>query len=91
MAAVITLDQLNRASREAFTRLLDGTYEHSPWIAERAWEARPFTTIDGLKLALVAAVRASSREEQLALIRAHPELAGKAMLARTLTNESTLE
>ncbi len=91
MAAVITLDQLNRASREAFTRLLDGTYEHSPWIAERAWEARPFTTIAGLKLALVAAVRASSREEQLALIRAHPELAGKAMLARTLTNESTLE
>lgn len=91
MAAVITLDQLNRASREAFTRLLDGTYEHSPWIAERAWEARPFTSIAGLKLALVAAVRASSREEQLALIRAHPELAGKAMLARTLTNESTLE
>ncbi|MBU6188862.1 MAG: 2-oxo-4-hydroxy-4-carboxy-5-ureidoimidazoline decarboxylase, partial [Betaproteobacteria bacterium] len=91
MAAVITLDQLNRASREAFTRLLDGTYEHSPWIAERAWEARPFTTIAGLKLALIAAVRASSREEQLALIRAHPELAGKAMLAKTLTNESTLE
>ena len=91
MAAVITLDQLNRASREAFTRLLDGTYEHSPWIAERAWEARPFTTIAGLKLALIAAVRASTREEQLALIRAHPELAGKAMLAKTLTNESTLE
>jgi len=91
MAAAITLDQLNHASREAFTRLLDGTYEHSPWIAERAWAARPFATLGALKLALIAAVRASTRDEQLALIRAHPELAGKAMLARTLTDESTLE
>lgn len=91
MAAVITLDQINRASREEFTRLLDGTYEHSPWIASRAWDSRPFKTLSSLKRALIEAVRSSERSEQLSLIRAHPELAGKAMLAKTLTAESTHE
>ncbi|NBX58734.1 MAG: hypothetical protein EBT64_09690 [Gammaproteobacteria bacterium] len=91
MAAVITLDQLNCASRDEFTQLLDGTYEHSPWIAARAWEARPFASIAALKLALASVVRTSPREQQLSLIRAHPELAGKAMLAKTLTAESTNE
>ncbi len=91
MAPALTLDQLNAASRADFARLLDGTYEHSPWIAERAWDARPFATLAALKQALVAAVRASTRDEQLGLIRAHPELAGKAMVARTLTAESTNE
>ena len=91
MAAVITLDQLNSASRDEFTQLLDGTYEHSPWIAARAWEARPFASIAALKLALACVVRTSPREQQLSLIRAHPELAGKAMLAKTLTAESTNE
>ena len=91
MAATLSLDQLNSASSADFARLLDGTYEHSPWIAERAWDARPFATLAALKQALVAAVRASTRDEQLGLIRAHPELAGKAMVARTLTAESTNE
>lgn len=91
MAAVINLDQINRASREEFTRLLEGTYEHSPWIAESAWQARPFKTLSSLKRALIEAVRNSARADKLALIRAHPELAGKAMLAKTLTAESTQE
>ncbi|MBM3407403.1 MAG: 2-oxo-4-hydroxy-4-carboxy-5-ureidoimidazoline decarboxylase [Betaproteobacteria bacterium] len=91
MASVITLAQLNGASREEFAHLLDGTYEHSPWIAMRAWERRPFSTLAALKQALVATVRDSSREEQLQLIRSHPELAGKAMVAKTLTAESTNE
>ena len=91
MAVTLKLEQLNAASRADFIQALDGTYEHSPWIAERAWDARPFATLAALKQALVAAVRASSRDEQLGLIRAHPELAGKAMVARTLTAESTNE
>lgn len=90
-AITLTLDELNHASSEAFTRLLDGTYEHSPWIATRAWEARPFATLAALKHALTVAVRDSGREAQLGLIRAHPELAGKAMVAKTLTAESTNE
>ena len=86
-----TLEQLNAASPEAFVRLLEGTYEHSPWIAERAAAARPFATLAALQHALTQVVRAATRDEQLALIRAHPELAGKAMVARTLTAESTHE
>jgi N-carbamoyl-L-amino-acid hydrolase len=92
MTMSITLDQLNAAgTREAFAALLDGTYEHSPWIAERAFDARPFASLAALKLALVQGVRDAGRHAQLALIRAHPELAGKAMVSKTLTAESTHE
>lgn len=87
----ITLEQLNAASREQFTALLDGTYEHSPWIAAEAWDRRPFATLAQLKLALVEVVRDAGVDKQLALIRAHPELAGKAMVSKTLTAESTNE
>jgi N-carbamoyl-L-amino-acid hydrolase len=88
---MITLEQLNRAEGAEFVRLLDGTYEHSPWIAQAAWAARPFRSLAQLKLALAGVVRSAGREAQLALIRAHPELAGKAMVSKTLTAESTHE
>lgn len=88
---MLTLEALNGADRAKFTKLLQGTYEHSPWIAERAWDARPFPTLAALKRALVEAVRHATREEQLALVRAHPELAGKAMVGNALTKESTNE
>ncbi len=87
----ITLAQVNAASPANFTTLLDGTYEHSPWIAELAASQRPFTSLAQLKLALVEVVRAAGRDAQLRLIRAHPELAGKAMVTKTLTAESTNE
>ena len=88
---MLTLDQINAATPDAFVSLLDGTYEHSPWIAQRAAAARPFASLVHLKLALAHAVRAAGREAQLALIRAHPELAGKAMVSQSLTAESTHE
>ena len=88
---MLTLDRLNAAAPAEFVALLDGVYEHSPWIAERAAAARPFASLAQLKLALVRAVREAGREAQLGLIRAHPELAGKAMVAKTLTAESTGE
>ena len=98
MSAMVTLQQLNAADEAAFVRLLDGIYEHSPWIAAAAHRARPatgFASLAALKHALVLAVRgdggAAAREAQLGLIRAHPELAGKAMVARALTAESTDE
>ena len=87
----LTLQQINAASREEFVVLLDGTYEHSPWIAERAWARRPFASLAALKHALVEVLRDAGRDAQLALIRAHPELAGKAMVSKTLTAESTNE
>lgn len=87
----LTLDQLNAATPGDALVLLDGTYEHSPWIAERALAARPFRSLAHLKHALVQAVAAASADEKLGLIRAHPELAGKAMVSKTLTAESTHE
>ena len=90
-AATVTLDQVNAASAADMARLLDGIYEHSPWIPQRAAARAPFASLAQLKHALVQAVREASRDEQLGLIRAHPELAGKAMVARTLTAESTNE
>ncbi|WP_269059214.1 2-oxo-4-hydroxy-4-carboxy-5-ureidoimidazoline decarboxylase [Paracidovorax cattleyae] len=87
----LTLDQLNAAPVDEAARMLDGLYEHSPWIAQGALADRPFRTLAQLKHAMVSVLDAASREAQLALIRAHPELAGKAMVARSLTAESTGE
>ncbi|MDE2325321.1 MAG: 2-oxo-4-hydroxy-4-carboxy-5-ureidoimidazoline decarboxylase [Betaproteobacteria bacterium] len=88
---MMQLATFNTASQAEFSALLDGVYEHSPWVAMRAWDLRPFTTLAALKHALVQAVRDAGHEEQLRLIRAHPELAGKAAVAGTLTAESTSE
>jgi beta-ureidopropionase / N-carbamoyl-L-amino-acid hydrolase len=87
----LTIDQLNAASTAEFVALLDGTYEHSPWVAERAAAKRPFVSLTHLKLAMAQVVSQAGKEQQLALLRAHPELAGKAMVSKTLTAESTHE
>jgi len=87
----LSLDQLNAALPEAAAALLDGLYEHSPWIAQRALERRPFASLAQLKRAMVEVLHEAGRDAQLTLIRAHPELAGKAMVSRSLTAESTNE
>ncbi|ROR21629.1 N-carbamoyl-L-amino-acid hydrolase [Comamonas sp. BIGb0124] len=87
----LTLDLLNSLPAEEAAARLDGLYEHSPWIAEAALRERPFRGLAQFQHALARAVTQAPREAQLALIRAHPELAGKAMVARTLTAESTNE
>jgi allantoate deiminase/N-carbamoyl-L-amino-acid hydrolase len=86
-----TLQHLNSLDAAAFVELLHGIYEHSPWIPERAAARRPFATLAALKLALQEAVTQAGEEEQLSLLRAHPELAGKAAIAGELTLESTGE
>ncbi|MDQ1813540.1 allantoate amidohydrolase [Massilia sp. CCM 9210] len=86
-----TLTDLNSCDAAAFVDTLRGIYEHSPWIPERALSARPFATVTALKYALQTAVTKASVDEQLGLIRAHPELAGKAAIAGELTQESTNE
>ncbi|MBF5007032.1 2-oxo-4-hydroxy-4-carboxy-5-ureidoimidazoline decarboxylase [Diaphorobacter caeni] len=87
----LTIDQLNAADPAQGTQLLDGIYEHSPWIAEQAMAARPFKSLAHLKHAMAKVVNTASQQAQLDLIRAHPELAGKAMVSKTLTAESTNE
>jgi N-carbamoyl-L-amino-acid hydrolase len=87
----LTLDQLNAAPGEEAAGLLEGLYEHSPWIARAALAHRPFKSLPHLKHAMARIVAEAGREAQLTLISAHPELAGKAMVSDTLTAESTHE
>jgi N-carbamoyl-L-amino-acid hydrolase len=87
----ITLQELNAATPEAAAQMLDGLYEHTPWIAAQALQARPFASLAALKHAMVRVLAQAPRAAQVALVRAHPELAGKAMVAQTLTAESTNE
>ncbi|GLS16306.1 MULTISPECIES: 2-oxo-4-hydroxy-4-carboxy-5-ureidoimidazoline decarboxylase [Hydrogenophaga] len=87
----LTLDQLNAAPLPEALQMLDGLYEHSPWIAERALAQRPFASLAQLKHAMTRVLDEAGVAPQLALIRAHPELAGKAMVSKSLTAESTNE
>ena len=87
----LTLNAFNTAPAEQALHQLDGLYEHSPWVVEGVLAQRPFASLAALKWALVRSVGQATREQQLALIRAHPELAGKAMVAQALTSESTGE
>jgi 2-oxo-4-hydroxy-4-carboxy-5-ureidoimidazoline decarboxylase len=87
----ISLDELNATDRAGFLSALGGIYEKSPWVAERALAGRPFATVAELCTALQSAVEAAGEAEQMALIRAHPELAGKVARAGALTAESGRE
>lgn len=82
------LQALNLMDLRGFLACLGEVFEHSPWVAESAMAARPFATLGALHEAMVGAVRAAPRERQLALLRAHPELAGKLALAGELTRSS---
>ncbi len=87
----LQLEQLNKASTAEALQLLDGLYEHSPWIAEGALKMRPFASWAHLKHCMAQVLSDAGREAQIGLIRAHPELAGKAMVRKELTAESTNE
>jgi 2-oxo-4-hydroxy-4-carboxy-5-ureidoimidazoline decarboxylase len=87
----MTLAEINALDRAGFVAALGNVFEHSPWIAERAFAARPFASVDALHGAMLRIVQSATRDQQLALVRAHPELAGRAMIANTLTTDSTKE
>jgi beta-ureidopropionase / N-carbamoyl-L-amino-acid hydrolase len=87
----ITLNQINTLPHAEAAALLSGLYEHSDWIAAQALDERPFASAAALKHTMVKVLNDAGREPQLALVRAHPELAGKAMVSKSLTAESTHE
>src|SRR3546814_17171405 len=87
----MTLDDLNRFDRSTFIERLGAVFEHSPWVAARVVAQRPFARIDTLHAAMCAAVDAACAGEKLALIRAHPQLAGKAANRNELNNASRSE
>jgi 2-oxo-4-hydroxy-4-carboxy-5-ureidoimidazoline decarboxylase len=90
-ALVYTLPEVNGWDHAAFTRILGPVFEHSPWVAQRTWQKRPFSGLEALHHALCEAVVASTEEEKLALIRAHPDLAGRAAESDGLTAFSAQE
>lgn len=87
----LTIQALNGLPAGEFRDILSGIFERSPWVAEAVAEQRPFADLNALHRAMTAAVAASPHEARLALLRAHPELAGKEAEAGTLTEESTSE
>jgi len=87
----LTVAEVNALERSAFVDRLGPLFEGSPWIAAQAWEQRPFRDADALHAALVRTMRDAPRDHQLALVRAHPDLAGRAAVAGELTPESTRE
>lgn len=80
-----------RLDRDAFVGRYGSLFEHSPWVAEDAYDRGPFADREALLEALTAAVLHAPRERQLALIRAHPDLAGRAAIEGTLTPDSRRE
>lgn len=91
MHAPTSVTALSALPRDEFVARLADIFEHSPWIPERAWAARPFASIEALHTAMLAVLDAATNDEKLGLIRAHPELAGKEVAAGTLTAASTGE
>jgi 2-oxo-4-hydroxy-4-carboxy-5-ureidoimidazoline decarboxylase len=91
MSTKLTLDHLNTLGAAAFVEALGDIFEHAPWVAEAAAVQRPFTTVTALHEAMLAAVQAAPREQQLAFLRGHPELGGKVARAGAMTAESVAE
>jgi len=89
--AQITLDELNQMDQGAFVSALGEVFEHTPWVAETAFAARPFASVNALYDAMTGAVRKADASRQMALIKAHPDLAGKAARAGAITDDSKLE
>src|SRR5262249_15059117 len=86
--AKVALAELNAADEAAFMAALGDVYEHAPWVAQAASKQRPFPTLAALNRAMRGAARAARGEKQLALIKAHPALAGKAARAGAMTVDS---
>ncbi|HMA51883.1 MAG TPA: 2-oxo-4-hydroxy-4-carboxy-5-ureidoimidazoline decarboxylase, partial [Magnetospirillaceae bacterium] len=85
------ISEINTLSSDAFSTFLGGIFEHSRWVAERALRHRPFSDRAALHAAMVAEIEEAGEEAQLRLIRAHPELAGKAAMRKELTDHSNRE
>jgi OHCU decarboxylase len=83
----MTLDDVNSRDRTGFVEAVGYVFEGSPWVADRAWARRPFATVEALQDAMVSAVASATTEEQLALVRAHPDLGARANMSTASTVE----
>jgi OHCU decarboxylase len=87
-AAITAVDAMDRA---AFTSALGSVVEHSPWVAEEAWEQRPFRTCERLQLAFETVIRTAPEARWMEVLHAHPELAGREAAAGELSTASAGE
>lgn len=83
----MTLAALNDTDQRQFVDAVGWVFEHSPWVAERSWQHRPFTSIDNLHEAMTREMLAATHDEQLALLRAHPDLGARARMSDASTSE----
>lgn len=88
---VLDLPSLNAMTRDRFVAAIGSTFEHSPWVAEQAWDVRPFESLDALHAAMMGVVRRAPHAVQLSFLCSHPELAGREAEAGTMTDDSVRE
>ena len=91
IAGPVDMATINAMDRAAFVVKFGGIFEKSPWVAEEAWERRPFASPDEMHAAMVAVAKTAPATRQLALLQAHPDLAGKEAQAGTMTASSVAE
>ena len=92
LAAVDTdMGPINSMDRAAFVQKFGGIFEKSPWVAEKAWEKKPFASLDEMHAAMVNVVKSAPLPSQLALLQSHPDLAGKEAQAGAMTASSVSE
>src|SRR5689334_10068278 len=85
----LTISDLNSFDQSRFVDSIGWVFEHSPWVAERAWAARPFPSLASLHAAMVDIVKTASTEEQLALVRSHPDLGTRARVSNASETEQS--
>ena len=83
----MTIVELNRLDRAGFVHAVGWIFEHSPWVAERAYDSRPFANLDALHVAMMEQVERAPVAERLALLKAHPDLGSRARLSTASTDE----
>jgi 2-oxo-4-hydroxy-4-carboxy-5-ureidoimidazoline decarboxylase len=85
----MNIDEINHLTQAEFVEKLGSIFEGSPWVAERAWAHGPFASLDALHAAMVAEVEHASTDEQLALLRAHPDLGARARMSTASVSEQS--
>src|SRR5688572_23818573 len=83
----MTIRELNLLDKPAFIDALGWIFEGSPWVADRSFGLKPFRDLDALSSAMTVAVAQATRDEQLALLRAHPDLGGRARMSEASVGE----
>ncbi len=85
----MTLTELNGLTQVQFVEAVGWVFEHSPWVAERAWRKRPFISFDDLSTRMIQEVQAASPDEQFALLQAHPDLGTRAKVSTSSAAEQS--